>query len=247
MLFKPVVLQKLVNRLNQLETKVRVQSLEINQLRVKVDWQETRLNEANRKFEIILQEARNASNCDDAIFTKRKKRNADEKRKTKPRVIDNILTEQAKKASSNSQSVKIEFRSCHEIFLAYEGGVFSSLAHNRDVFNAFIDPDGQGIGDPPIFVECDMANNGIYPKLYTKHFKLICVWPSGTTKVVALTEKLDGYEYVLDSASDIIVQNCTEPGCSVHEINYGHATMRQLIALSTISGQCRQFIRVSIF
>ena len=130
----------------------------------------SRLNEANRKFGIVLQEARNANNCDDAILKKKKKRNADEKRKTKTHVIDSKLTEQAKKASSNSQSVKIEFRSCHEIFLAYEGGVFSSLAHNRDMFNAFIDPDGQGIGDPKIFVECEIANNSIYLKLYTKHF-----------------------------------------------------------------------------
>ena len=66
------------------------------------------------------------------------------------------------KAAMNShQSVKIQYRSCHEIFTAHTGGVLSSLANNRQVFNTFIDPDGLGIGDPPIFVECDMSNNGI--------------------------------------------------------------------------------------
>ena len=72
-----------------------------------------------------------------------------------------MLKDQMNKAAMNShQSVKIQYRSCHEIFTAHTGGVLSSLANNRQVFNTFIDPDGLGIGDPPIFVECDMANNG---------------------------------------------------------------------------------------
>ena len=52
-----------------------------------------------------------------------------------------------------------------QISLAHDGGVISTLTNNNhEKFNAFIDPDGKGIGDPPIFVECDMANNGKYTK-----------------------------------------------------------------------------------
>ena len=80
--------------------------------------------------------------------------------KAKSRILE---MESSRKA--NSRSVQIEFRSCHEIFLAHEGGVISTLTNNnREKFNAFIDPDGKGIGEPPIFVECDMANNGKYTK-----------------------------------------------------------------------------------
>ena len=115
------------------------------------------MDQANKNIKSILQSPeQNANGSDDAMLRRLKRTFSTGRVKT-----NNILIDQINKATMNSQqSVKIQYRSCHDIFTAHTGGVLSSLARNRQVFNTFIDPDGLGIGDPPIFVECDMSNNG---------------------------------------------------------------------------------------
>jgi len=64
-------------------------------------------------------------------------------------------------AARLSIQVQTEFRSCHEILLAYKGHSLDSMMVNksdkmREMFH--IDPDGQGIGASPIYVMCDFTN-----------------------------------------------------------------------------------------
>ena len=66
----------------------------------------------------------------------------------------------------------------------------------------------------------------------------------GTTKMIPFVEKEEDSEIMLTPATNIPVENCHSPGCSVHEIDYNVVSLRQLVALSKISSECRQFIRV---
>ena len=140
------LLENVVEKLELFEGKVQDQ----------FNSQEKRLIEAEKKIEnIVMSQDRKVQK------KQRSKRSAQPPQS--PKAKSRILEVESKKA--NSRSVQIEFRSCHEIFLAHEGGVLGTLTNNnRDTFNTFIDPDGKGIGDPPIFVECHMANNGKYTK-----------------------------------------------------------------------------------
>jgi Tfp pilus assembly protein PilW len=117
------------------------------------------VEQANKNTESIFQlSEQNASSSNDAKLKRFKRTTL---KSSNVQSANTMLIDQMNKAAMNShQSVKIQYRSCHEIFTAHTGGVLSSLANNRQVFNTFVDPDGLGIGDPPIFVECDMANNG---------------------------------------------------------------------------------------
>ena len=137
------LLENVVGKLELFEGKVQGQ----------FDSQEKRLIEAERKIENIFMSQ------DGKVKQKQRFQRSAPPLKS-PKAKSRIL-EMESSRKANSRSVQIEFRSCHEIFLAHEGGVISTLTNNnREKFNAFIDPDGKGIGDPPIFVECDMANNG---------------------------------------------------------------------------------------
>ena len=69
----------------------------------------------------------------------------------------------------------------------------------------------------------------------------------GTTKVIPFVEKEEDDAVLLNPATNIQVENCHSPGCSVHEIDYSVVSLRQLVALSQISSECRQFIRVIYF
>ncbi|XP_032784058.2 uncharacterized protein LOC116921819 [Daphnia magna] len=96
-------------------------------------------------------------------------------------------------------------RTCHEIHVAnpsYPSGMY------------WIDPDGQGIGDPPIHVHCYMEDNW---------------YPPGTTFILH------------DSESKMDIGNCTEPGCYSRQIKY-YASDRQIEALIQLSQDCEQNI-----
>ncbi|XP_057365354.1 uncharacterized protein LOC130699603 [Daphnia carinata] len=97
-------------------------------------------------------------------------------------------------------------RTCHEIHVAnpsYPSGMY------------WIDPDGQGIGDPPIHVHCDM--DGKEASRY------------GKTSILH------------DSESKMDIGNCTEPGCYSRPIKY-YASDRQIQALIQLSHGCSQTI-----
>ena len=156
-----------VERLDRLESKVQGQS-------VKVDSQEMRLGEAERKIEsILLLKETNSEAADNEIMFSRKrlKRSPQPssnssrivtKNKSKMKIIkseDEDTQEKQTKASANPHAIMmVQYRSCHEIFVAYSGQVASKLTYNQNKFRTYIDPDGLGIGDPPISVECDMTN-----------------------------------------------------------------------------------------
>ncbi|KAK4011418.1 hypothetical protein OUZ56_020535 [Daphnia magna] len=98
-------------------------------------------------------------------------------------------------------------RTCHEIHVAnpsYPSGMY------------WIDPDGQGIGDPPIHVYCEMEAEQSDVK--------------GTTSILH------------DSESKMDIGNCTEPGCYSRPIKY-YASDRQIEALIQLSSYCHQHIR----
>nr|CAH0107150.1 unnamed protein product [Daphnia galeata] len=96
-------------------------------------------------------------------------------------------------------------RTCHEAKLG-DPSIKSGMQ--------WIDPDGQGIGDDPIYVYCDMS--------------------SGSTLISH------------DSESPVDVGSCADPGCYSKAINY-NAPIRQLIALTELSGECQQSVKVSQF
>ncbi|KAI9557797.1 hypothetical protein GHT06_014546 [Daphnia sinensis] len=105
-------------------------------------------------------------------------------------------------------------RTCHEIHVAnpsYPSGMY------------WIDPDGQGIGDPPIHVYCGMEEgqrDGDWS------------WsdPVGTTSILH------------DSESKMDIGNCIEPGCYSRPIKY-YASDRQVEALIQLSTDCHQRIK----
>ncbi|KAI9559363.1 hypothetical protein GHT06_016152 [Daphnia sinensis] len=103
-------------------------------------------------------------------------------------------------------------RTCHEIHVAnpsYPSGMY------------WIDPDGQGIGDPPIHVHCNMEAREND-------------WDEG--------EPLQpGSTFILhDSESKMDIGHCTEPGCYSRPIKY-YASHRQIEALIQLSTNCAQY------
>jgi hypothetical protein len=141
-----------------LDAKVSDQSLEIRDLKSEVQNQAALLKEANGKIEMLM------SLLDQLInHHQESQQNDDDRRKVIKRQTLPQPTPQVGSISHQSSAAQIhtQFRSCYEIFVAYEGGALSGVTLNRNKFNIFIDPDGQGIGDPPILVECDMNGNYI--------------------------------------------------------------------------------------
>ncbi|XP_059351518.1 uncharacterized protein LOC130694059 isoform X2 [Daphnia carinata] len=105
-------------------------------------------------------------------------------------------------------------RTCHEINVAnpsYPSGMY------------WIDPDGQGIGDPPIHVYCDMEA----PEANGDNWWFDAV--KGTTSIVH------------DSESEMDIGSCTEPGCYSRQIKY-NASDVQIQALIQFSENCAQNI-----
>ncbi len=96
----------------------------------------------------------------------------------------------------------------------------------------WIDPDGQGVGDDPIHVFCDMATGTTMGQ-----------WRA-LTKRDGVTNGFTGKTVVLhDSEDPIDVGQCTGPGCYSREIIYT-ATMRQMTTLAELSNECHQSIKV---
>jgi hypothetical protein len=98
----------------------------------------------------------------------------------------------------------------------------------------WIDPDGQGVGDNPIYVYCDMTSGqkvkfSIKEKYYLIHYLSI---KTGSTSILH------------DSESSLNVGHCAEAGCYSRSINY-NSSMGQIKALMELSTECHQSIRVS--
>ena len=139
--------------LDFLKSQVRGQSVEIIRLKNKVERQEGQIK-------ILLQERQSG---DDG----RRKRSASivEKNRTYGR---SSKQKSASKMANNEQSsggqripVLTQFRSCHEISVAYDVSLQTLLGvsdTNNMTTMLYIDPDGQGIGAPPIYVLCNLTN-----------------------------------------------------------------------------------------
>jgi hypothetical protein len=99
----------------------------------------------------------------------------------------------------------------------------------------WIDPDGEGVGDDPIYVYCDMTSGLIvtFPIIKEKydliHFLSI---KTGSTSILH------------DSESSLNVGQCAEAGCYSRSINY-NSSIGQIKALMELSTECHQSIRVS--
>lgn len=95
----------------------------------------------------------------------------------------------------------------------------------------WIDPDGQGRGDNPIYVYCNMTTG--YSVLLTSHmlFNKIYLSLLGSTSVLH------------DNEDSIDIDHCFDPGCYSRQIEY-NATLRQMTVLSELSRVCQQSIKV---
>jgi hypothetical protein len=95
----------------------------------------------------------------------------------------------------------------------------------------WIDPDGQGVGDDPIYVYCDMTSGKIV-KFSNKDLIHYLSIKTGSTSVLH------------DSESSLNVDHCADAGCYSRSINY-NSSMGQIKALMELSTECHQSIRVS--
>jgi hypothetical protein len=99
----------------------------------------------------------------------------------------------------------------------------------------WIDPDGQGVGDNPIYVYCDMTSGKIVTFPIIKENYLIyslSFHKTGSTSILH------------DSESSLNVGHCADAGCYSRSINY-NSSMGQIKALMELSTECHQSIRVS--
>lgn len=102
----------------------------------------------------------------------------------------------------------------------------------------WIDPDGQGVGDDAIYVQCDMTSgtqmrkNLKKKKKKRKNFIRLSLTLAGSTSVSH------------NSESPTNVEHCADPGCYSRAITYS-ASSRQIKALSRLSAECHQSIKVS--
>ncbi len=97
----------------------------------------------------------------------------------------------------------------------------------------WIDPDGQGIGDDPIYVYCDMSTGKL------RHFKIYFFLKLNKNLLIGSTSILH------DSELSIDVGHCTDPGCYSRSINY-NASSKQIKSLADLSTECHQLIKVKI-
>jgi hypothetical protein len=95
----------------------------------------------------------------------------------------------------------------------------------------WIDPDGQGVGDDPIYVYCDMTSGKLI-KFSNKDLIHYLAMKTGSTSILH------------DSESSLNVGHCADAGCYSRSINY-NSSMGQIKALMELSTECHQSIRVS--
>jgi hypothetical protein len=99
----------------------------------------------------------------------------------------------------------------------------------------WIDPDGQGIGDDPIYVYCDMSTGKL-----RRHFHPFVF------KIKLKSAKIGSTSILHDSEFPIDVGHCTDPGCYSRAINY-NASIKQMKSLAELSTECHQSIKVNFF
>jgi hypothetical protein len=95
----------------------------------------------------------------------------------------------------------------------------------------WIDPDGQGVGEDPIEVYCDMTKGKKENKQLILFEKSPLIIYAGSTSVPH------------DSEFPINVGHCSDPGCYSRAVNY-NASQRQMKVLTDISAECHQSIKV---
>jgi hypothetical protein len=117
-------------------------------------------------------------------------------------------------------------RTCHEIHDA-DPSLTSGMY--------WIDPDGQGVGEAPISVFCDMSTGKMIKQSRSRNADnfLICHFSYAGSTVVSH-----------DSELPMEVDHCPDPGCYSRVINYNVTSMRQLKALAEMSAKCQQSIKV---
>ena len=98
----------------------------------------------------------------------------------------------------------------------------------------WIDPDGQGIGDDPIYVYCDMSTGKFC------HFKIYFFF-----KLKSIPVKIGSTSILHDSELPIDVGHCTDPGCYSRSINY-NSSSKQIKSLAELSTEYHQSIKVKI-
>ncbi len=98
----------------------------------------------------------------------------------------------------------------------------------------WIDPDGQGVGDDPIYVYCDMTSGQIIKFSIKEKYDLIH----------HLSIKTGSTSVLHDSESSLNVGHCADAGCYSRSINY-NSSMGHIKALMELSTECHQSIRVS--
>ena len=99
----------------------------------------------------------------------------------------------------------------------------------------WIDPDGQGVGDNPIYVYCDMTSGEILKFSIKEKYDLIHF----------LSIKTGSTSILHDSESSLNVGHCADAGCYSRSINY-NSSMGQIKALMELSTECHQSIKVSL-
>ena len=102
----------------------------------------------------------------------------------------------------------------------------------------WIDPDGQGVGDGPIYVYCDM-NSG---KTFFSAFD--CNGEDDESINIEYHVSSPGSTSILhNSELPTNVGHCADPGCYSRSVVY-NASSRQMTALAELSYECHQSIRV---
>ena len=124
---------------------------------------------------------------------------------------------------NNNQQKNSIYRTCHEAHTAdpsLETGMH------------WIDPDGNGFGNEPIRVHCNMTTGKIIAACWLK--AVLChLWLlSGATSILH------------DSESETDVGRCAKRGCYSKKINYDVKSSRQIDVLIELSDECHQSIKV---
>ena len=148
-----------------LKSQVRGQSVEIIQLRNKIERQGAQLNKASKQIETLFRQQTQQQSCTDAGRRKRsllsEQRNGN-RNKNRRNNLAKATEALLQSPSRQSTQVLTQFRSCHEISVAYDVYALQNLLGVSDTNNItamfYIDPDGQGIGAPPIYVLCNLTN-----------------------------------------------------------------------------------------
>ncbi len=141
-----------------------------------------------------------------------------------------LVEDDVRLVATQSSTKSVIFRTCRETRAA-DPSLTSGMY--------WVDPDGQGVGDDPIHVYCDMTSGS--PKILHisshKKNKMKCYAQLFLCLIIGSTSILH------DSEAQIDVGHCTDPGCYSRPITYS-ASMRQMAALAELSNTCHQSIKV---